>query len=115
MAGRRVGRLARRLAGEHRRGNGHYDEKELEAALALARGDDAAAEALLVEATVLEGRLNAPSGPPFPMKSAYEMYGEFLLARGRPDEAAVQFARALERMPNRTRSVRGLESARAGS
>ncbi len=91
------------------------DEKELEAALALARGDDAAAEALLVEATALEGKLNPPSGPPFPMKSAYEMYGEFLLARGRPDEAAAQFARALERMPNRTRSVRGLERSRAGS
>ncbi len=88
------------------------NEKELEAAMALARGDDAAAEALLAEATVLEGKLNAPQGPPFPMKSAYEMYGEFLLARGRTDEAAAQFARALERMPNRTRSVRGLEQAR---
>ena len=90
------------------------NEKELEAAMALARGDDAAAEALLVEATVLEGDLNAPQGAPFPMKSAYEMYGEFLLARGRSDEAATQFARALERMPNRTRSVRGLERAQAG-
>ena len=88
------------------------DEKELEAAIALARGEDAAAEALLVEATVLEGKLNAPQGPPLPMKPAYEMYGEFLLARGRTDEAAAQFAKALERMPNRTRSVRGLEQAR---
>ena len=87
------------------------NEKELEAAMAMARGDDAAAETLLVEATVLEGKLNAPQGPPFPMKSAYEMYGEFLLARGRTDEAAAQFATALERMPNRTRSVRGLERA----
>ncbi len=87
------------------------NEKELEAAMTLARGDDAGAETLLVEATVLEGKLNAPQGPPFPMKSAYEMYGEFLLARGRMDEAAAQFARALERMPNRTRSVRGLERA----
>ena len=87
------------------------NEKELEAAMALARGEDAAAEALLVEATVLEGKLNAPQGPPFPMKSAYEMYGEFLLARDRIDEAAAQFARGLERMPNRTRSVRGLERA----
>ena len=88
------------------------DEKELEAAMALARGEDAAAEALFVEATVLEGKLNAPQGPPFPMKSAYEMYGEFLLARGRTDEAAAQFAGALERMPNRTRSVQGLERMR---
>ena len=87
------------------------DEKELEAAMALARGDDAAAEALLLEATVLEAKLNAPMGPPLPMKSAYEMYGEFLLGLGRRDEAAAQFASALERMPNRTRSVRGLERA----
>ena len=88
------------------------NEKELEAAMALARGEDATAEALLVEATALEGKLNAPQGAPFPMKSAYEMYGEFLLERDRTDEAAAQFARALERMPNRTRSVRGLERAR---
>ena len=88
------------------------DEKELEAAIALAQGDEAAFEALLVEATALEGALNPPYGAPFPMKSAYEMHGEFLLARGRKEEAAVQFAKALERMPNRTRSVRGLESAR---
>ena len=88
------------------------NEKELEAAMALARGEDATAEALLVEATALEGKLNAPQGAPFPMKSAYEMYGEFLLAWDRTDEAAAQFARVLERMPNRTRSVRGLERAR---
>ena len=89
--------------------------KELEAALASARGDDDAAEAFLVEATALEAELNAPSGPPSPMKPAHEMYGEFLLARGRTEEAAVQFKRALERTPNRTRSVRGLERARQHS
>ena len=88
------------------------EEKELEAALAYARGDDDAAEEFLVEATALEAELNAPSGPPSPMKPAHEMYGEFLLARGRMEEAAVQFSKALERTPNRTRSVRGLERAR---
>ena len=91
------------------------EEKELEAALALARGDDDAAEGFLLEATALEAELNAPSGPPSPMKPAHEMYGEFLLARGRADEAAVQFGEALERTPNRTRSVRGLERTREHS
>ena len=91
------------------------EQKELEAALASARGDDDAAEAFLVEAAALEAELNAPSGPPSPMKPAHEMYGEFLLARGRMEEAAVQFKRALERTPNRTRSVRGLERARQHS
>ena len=88
------------------------EEKELEAALASARGDDDAAEAFLVEAAALEAELNAPSGPPSPMKPAHEMYGEFLLERGRMEEAAVQFSKALERTPNRTRSVRGLKHAR---
>ena len=85
------------------------EERELAAALASARGDDDAAEEFLVEATALETALHAPSGPPSPMKPAHEMYGEFLLARGRMEEAAQQFNKALERTPNRTRSVRGLE------
>ena len=88
------------------------EERALEAALALARGDDDAAEEFLVEATALEAELNAPSGPPSPMKPAHEMYGEFLLARGRMEEAAVQFDKALQRTPNRLKSVRGLERAR---
>ena len=88
------------------------DEKVLEAGMALARGDDAAAETILVEATVLEGKLNPPTGAPLPMKSAYEMYGEFLLARDRKEEAAAQFTMSLRRMANRSRSVRGLERAR---
>ena len=85
------------------------EEKELEAALALARGDDDAAEGFLVEATALEAELTAPSGPPLPMKPAHELYGEFLLSRGRLEEAAAQFDKALERTPNRARSVRGLD------
>ena len=70
VAGRRVGRLARRLAGEHRGGG----REGAGGGAGAGPGDDAAAEALLVEATVLEGKLNAPSGPPFPMKSAYEAF-----------------------------------------
>ena len=42
----------------------------LEAALAVARDDDDTAEKFLVEATTLEAELNAPSGPPLPMKPA---------------------------------------------
>ena len=88
------------------------EEKQLEATMALIRGNAAAAEAFFVEATALEAELNAPSGPPLPMKPAFEMYGEFLLTQGRLEEAAVQFDKALERTPNRTRSVRGLARTR---
>ena len=84
-------------------------EKELEAALASASGDAENAERFLVEATAIEAILNAPSGPPQPMKPSFEMYGEFLLEAGRLEEAAAQFKQALERTPNRTKSVRGLE------
>ena len=90
---------------------GAVEEKELEAAMALAKGDDNIAEQFLVDATVLEAALNAPSGPPLPMKPSFEMYGEYLLNGGRYDEAAVQFRKALERSPNRTKSVKGLELA----
>ena len=88
------------------------EAKQLEAVIALTRGDTATAEAFLVEATDLEVELNAPFGPPIPMKPAFEMYGEFLLAQGRLEAAAVQFGKALARTPNRTRSVQGLERTR---
>jgi tetratricopeptide (TPR) repeat protein len=86
-------------------------EKELEAAMALAEGDDDTAEQFFIEATALEAALNAPSGPPLPMKPSFEMYGEFLLEQGRLEEAEVQFKKALARTPNRTKSVQGLERA----
>ena len=80
--------------------------------MALAQGDEDTAERFLIEATTLEADLNAPSGPPLPVKPASEMYGEFLLAQGRLEEAAAQFKKALERTPNRTKSVQGLERTR---
>ncbi len=86
-------------------------EKELAAAVALKRGNVDGAEELFQEATAIEASLNAPSGPPSPMKPSFEMYGEFLLDQGRLEEAAVQFKKALERTPNRTKSIRGLEQA----
>jgi hypothetical protein len=86
-------------------------EKEIRAAMAVAAGDPAGAEALLQGAIAIETTLNAPSGPPQPMKPSFEMYGEFLLDAGRLNEAAVQFETALQRTPNRTISVQGLSRA----
>lgn len=88
-------------------------ERQAAAALALAEGDAAAAERHLQEATALEAALDPPSGPPEILKPSFEHYGEFLLAQGRAQDAAAQFEQALERTPNRTLSVRGLERARA--
>ena len=105
-------RLMRDSATAYRARIAAVEERQLEAALALAGGDAAAAEAFLVEATALEAGLDPPFGPPLPMKPAFEMYGEFLLAEGRPEEAAVQFGKALARTPNRTKSVEGLARTR---
>jgi tetratricopeptide (TPR) repeat protein len=88
-------------------------EKEVAAAVAVARNDAAAAEQLLKEATAIEQTLDAPSGPPEPIKPSFELYGELLLDQGRLKDAAAQFEQSLARMPNRRASMQGLEKTRA--
>jgi tetratricopeptide (TPR) repeat protein len=87
-------------------------EFEVRAAIAEAANDAAAAEGFLKQATAVEGSMAAPSGPPQPLKPAFEAYGEFLLRAGRGPDAAKQFELALARTPNRTRSVQGLARSR---
>jgi tetratricopeptide (TPR) repeat protein len=67
------------------------------------------AERLLKEATALELTLDAPSGPPEPLKPSFELLGELLLDQGRPKEAAAQFEQSLQRMPNRRAAMQGLD------
>jgi hypothetical protein len=86
-------------------------EKEVGAVIAVAQKDAAAADRLLKEATAIELTLDAPSGPPEPIKPSFELYGELLLEQGRAKEAAAQFEQVLTRMPNRRVSLRGLEHA----
>jgi len=88
-------------------------EKEVAAALAMAKKDAAGAEQLLKEATAIEATLDAPSGPPEPIKPSFEMYGELLLDQGRLKDAAAQFELALARMPNRRAAKQGVERTRA--
>jgi tetratricopeptide (TPR) repeat protein len=83
--------------------------KEVASGIAHSQNDTADAERLLKEAAAIEATLDAPSGPPEPIKPSFELYGEFLLAQGRAKEAAAQFEQALLRMPNRRISVQGLE------
>jgi tetratricopeptide (TPR) repeat protein len=88
-------------------------EKEVAAALAASQKDTATAEKLLKEATALELTLDAPSGPPEPIKPSFELYGELLNDIGRTQDAAAQFNQSLLRMPNRRASLHGLEKASA--
>jgi tetratricopeptide (TPR) repeat protein len=91
-------------------------EQELEALILYAEGKTAEALALLTEATTAEGARPLEYGPPSVVKPSHELLGEMLLTLGRPAEAQVQFAKALERAPRRTLSIIGLARAaeRAG-
>jgi tetratricopeptide (TPR) repeat protein len=83
-------------------------EKEVGAAVAAAQKDTAGAERLLKEATTIELTLDAPSGPPEPIKPSFELYGDLLSELGRGQEAAAQYQASLLRMPNRRAAVQGL-------
>jgi tetratricopeptide (TPR) repeat protein len=83
--------------------------KEVASGIAHMQNNTAEAERLLKEAVAIEATLDAPSGPPEPIKPSFELYGQFLNATGRPKEAAAQFQQALLRMPNRRISVEGLQ------
>ncbi len=86
--------------------------KEVTALAKLGGGDKDGAVMVAREAAEMELRdMTAPSGPPVPMKPAVELYGDILLAAGRPVEAVAAYERSLAWIPLRTPSVRGLEQA----
>jgi len=88
-------------------------EKELGAIVRMARGEKDEAVRLAKEAADIELTMNAPSGPPDPMKPALELYGEMLLEANRPADAAAAFEQALFRTPKRTPSLLGYARASA--
>ncbi len=86
---------------------------EIAATASATKNDFDNAIKLMKMATKLEEDMSPPSGPPVLVKPSHELYGEILLQSGRPKEAAEQFAIALERQPNRGRSLIGLARAAA--
>ena len=85
--------------------------REVSGLLEIARGNSEAGLALLSESVDIDESRHPPIGAPSPLKPAHELYGEALLAAGRPEEALAMFERSLERMPNRPLSLRGLARA----
>ncbi|MDP3716752.1 MAG: bacterial transcriptional activator domain-containing protein [Acidobacteriota bacterium] len=85
--------------------------RQMEALDLFARGQHAAAFAMMDRAVALQARMPRPIGRPFPVKGADELYGELLFQVGRAKEAVVWFDRALARTPNRSRAVLGLARA----
>ena len=82
-------------------------EKEVAALMLLVQGKNERALGLMKEAIAIEGALDPPSGPAYPLKPSHELYGEMLLETGATEEAIKQFAVALVRMPMRSRSLLG--------
>jgi predicted Zn-dependent protease len=54
-----------------------------------------------------------PIARPYPVKPAQELYGEALLAAGRPAVAAAQFKASLTRTPGRPAALLGLARAQS--
>jgi len=84
---------------------------ELKALAAALKGEDKKAEKWFNQAVDLEVSSTFTYGPPEIVKPSPELYGEWLLAKDRYDEAKVQFEKALERAPGRRLSVMGAQSA----
>ena len=87
---------------------------EARALLAEQENDLAGAEKLLRQAVGLEETLPIAFGPPTIDKPTHELLGEFLLRRGRKDEARAEFEKALALTPSRRLSAQGL-AATSGS
>jgi tetratricopeptide (TPR) repeat protein len=82
-------------------------EAELKALQAMLDNNDVLAEQWMKTATQLEAKSGYSYGPPNIVKPSYEMYGEWLLQKGRADEALQQFETSLKFAPNRTLSIKG--------
>jgi tetratricopeptide (TPR) repeat protein len=83
------------------------DELHVDAEIAIAEGKVAAAEAILRQAIPLEESLTQTEGAEPWRVSSYERLGELALAAGRNQEAADDFARALDHVPGRSRALWG--------
>jgi tetratricopeptide (TPR) repeat protein len=91
-------------------------EQEVAAIRLLKDGDPDGAVATARKAADMEMQyMRMPSGPPKPMKPAGELYGSILLAVDRPGEAMEAFEAALQWIPLRTPSMRGLANAAENS
>ena len=85
---------------------------EARALVAEQENDLVNAENLLRQAVALEEKLPIAFGPPTIDKPTHELLGEFLLRRGRKDEARAAYAQALARTPGRRVALTGLSATR---
>ncbi|WP_425392039.1 tetratricopeptide repeat protein [Ekhidna sp.] len=80
---------------------------QMKALIAMLENNDAKVERELSEATALELDSRYDPGPPFIAYPSFEMYGDWLLEKGRYDEALEQFNTSLDRRTNRMKALKG--------
>lgn len=86
-------------------------ELQLKAMLARLKNNVVSEEKFLKEAVDLESSISYSYGPPSIVKPSWELYGEWLLEKGKPKEALTQFELSLKAAPKRALSVKGKEKA----
>jgi tetratricopeptide (TPR) repeat protein len=82
-------------------------ELEIQVAIKIFQKDFPSAIKLAKQATLIEAKLPAPSGPPRILKPTYELLGEVYLKANKPVLAKEQFSISLRRHRNRLRSLIG--------
>ncbi len=80
---------------------------QMEALIAMLNHNEIAIEEHLKEATRLESSGSYDPGPPFIAYPSFELYGEWLLTKGRAEEALSQFNQSLQNRTNRAKALRG--------
>jgi tetratricopeptide (TPR) repeat protein len=80
-------------------------ELSLRAELARQAGHLDSAIALFRRATALEDGMPAEFGPPAVVMPSHELFGSMLFAAGKPDDAAIQYTRALQLQPGRSAAL----------
>lgn len=80
---------------------------ELQALQAWSQKDTTATDALFLKATTLEDNISFSFGPPDIAKPSHEMYADWLLSMNRVEDAILEYNKALEKGPNRVRSLTG--------
>ncbi|MFT6857362.1 MAG: tetratricopeptide (TPR) repeat protein [Cyclobacteriaceae bacterium] len=80
---------------------------QMEALLSMLGNDDKSVEMHLIAATTIEMGESYDSGPPFIAYPSFEQYGDWLLTKGRAEEALAQYDKSLENRTNRSKALRG--------
>ncbi len=84
---------------------------QMQALAAQVENDDVKTEELLKKAIEQESKSSYDSGPPFIAYPTFEQYGDWLLAKGRYQEAIIQYDSSLKNRTNRAKALIGKREA----